>query len=62
MSTEKSYRVVWEIDISAESAEDAAKQAHEIQTSSMGVFECHSTVNGKDVVEMVDLDDSEWGE
>lgn len=62
---EKSYRVIWEIDVDAVDAKDAAQQAYDsIVNGTAPVFEVHEWVEPPmteiEPVALVDVKDLSW--
>lgn len=62
---ENSYRVIWEIDVDAVNAQDAAQQAHAAIVSGVApVFEVHQwrepEMVNVDPVALVDVKDLSW--
>lgn len=59
----KSYRVIWEIDIEAESPEDAAREAMLIQhdpTSWASVFDVYDADGNQTQVDLSAIDEFEY--
>ena len=53
------YKVVWEIDLDAESFEDAARQALEIQRDPASIATCFTITDENGVCRDIDLDSNE---
>ena len=51
------YRIVWEIDLDAESAEDAAHQALEIQRDPASIVTCFIVTDETGTRQEIDLGD-----
>ena len=50
------YRVVWEIDLDAESVEDAARQALEIQRDPESIATCFIVIDENGNYRKIDID------
>ena len=53
------YRIVWEIDLDAESAEDAALQALEIQRDPASIATCFIVIDENGTRQEIDLGDKD---